>query len=88
MAIDNSVVKIPSLSTTSAVEKVDLQGVGGQVTFNNGVYLSQESLNKPLPKSLYKVWSNNNKLYLLERETTKLNLSSIPFHLKPTECLR
>jgi len=72
MAIDNSVVKIPSLSTTSAVEKVDLQGVGGQVTFNNGVYLSQESLNKPLPKSLYKVWSNNNKLYLLERETTKI----------------
>jgi len=72
MAIDNSVVKIPSLSTTSGVEKVDLQGVGGQVTFNNGVYLSQESLNKSLPKSLYKVWSNNNKLYLLERETTKI----------------
>jgi hypothetical protein len=70
MAIDNSVIKIPSLMSVSSTEKMDVSSQ--QVTFNNGVYIFNSSLNKPLSKSLYKIWSNNNKIYLFERDSTKV----------------
>jgi hypothetical protein len=56
--------------TVSSTEKMDVNSQ--QVTFNNGIYIFNSSLNKPLSKSLYKIWSNNNKIYLFERDTTKI----------------
>jgi len=67
MAIDKSVITIPPLMSVSATDKVT---VPQQITFNNGVFILNSSLGKPLTKSLYKVWSKGNKIYLLERETT------------------
>jgi hypothetical protein len=67
MAIDNSVITIPPLMSVNATDKVT---VPQQVTFNNGVFILNSSLGKPLTKSLYKVWSKGNKVYLFERETT------------------
>ena len=67
MAIDNSVITIPPLMSVNATDKVT---VPQQITFNNGVFILNSSLGKPLTKSLYKVWSKGNKVYLFERETT------------------
>lgn len=72
MAIDKSIIIVPPLMTVAATDKLDVTGVGEQITFNNGVYLLNGSLNKPLSKSLYKIWCNGNKMYLFERETTKI----------------
>ena len=69
MAIDNSVITIPPLMSVNATDKVT---VPQQVTFNNGVFILNSSLGKPLSKSLYKVWAKENKVYLFERETTKI----------------
>lgn len=69
MAIDNSVITIPPLMSVNATDKVT---VPQQVTFNNGVFILNSSLGKPLTKSLYKVWSKGNKVYLFERETTAI----------------
>lgn len=67
MAIDRSVITIPPLMSVNATDKVT---VPQQITFNNGVFILNSSLGKPLTKSLYKVWSKGNKVYLFERETT------------------
>lgn len=69
MAIDNSVITIPPLMSVNATDKVT---VPQQVTFNNGVFINNSSLGKPLTKSLYKIWKKNNKLYFFERETTNI----------------
>jgi len=75
MAVDNSVIFIPPVMSVSATQKIDVSTVGQQVIFNNGVFLLNSSLNKTLPKSLYKIWKKDNKLYLIERETTNFELS-------------
>ena len=69
MAIDRSVITIPPLMSVNATDKVT---VPQQVTFNNGVFILNSSLGKTLSKSLYKVWSKENKVYLFERETTSI----------------
>ena len=69
MAIDRSVITIPPLMSVNATDKVT---VPQQVTFNNGVFILNSSLGKPLSKSLYKVWAKENKVYLFERETTTI----------------
>jgi hypothetical protein len=69
MAIDRSTITIPPLMSVTATDKII---VPQQVTFNNGVFILNSSLGKPLSKSLYKVWAKENKVYLFERETTTI----------------
>jgi hypothetical protein len=69
MAIDRSIITIPPLMSVTATDKII---VPQQVTFNNGVFILNSSLGKPLSKSLYKVWAKENKVYLFERETTTI----------------
>lgn len=72
MAIDRSVIVIPGISSTSATDKVDVSLLGQDIIFNNGLFVGSQSMTKLFPKSLYKVWSRGNKIYLFERQTTKI----------------
>lgn len=72
MAKDNSLIIVPPISSVSAVQKIDPTAAGQEVVFNNGIFINKSSLSAILPKSLYKVWKKNNKLYIFERETTNI----------------
>lgn len=71
MAQDKSVIKVPGISSTQIVPKINTS-TQEELVFNNGVYISKSSLNKTLPKSLVRLWKNGNKLYLFNRDTTVL----------------
>lgn len=72
MAEDNSVIVVPPILTVTTTQKFDTSLVGQEVNFNNGIFVNKSSLTAILPKSLYKVYKKNNKIYLFERETTRI----------------
>lgn len=71
MAQDKSVIKVPGVSSTQIVPKINTSAQE-ELVFNNGVFISKSSLNKTLPKSLVRLWKNGNKLYIFDRDTTIL----------------
>jgi len=73
MVKDNSLIVVPPITSISAVQKIDPTLISQNITFNNGLFIiNKSSLSAALPKSLYKIWKKNNKIYLIERETTNI----------------
>lgn len=71
MAQDKSIIKVPGVSSTQIVPKINTSAQE-ELVFNNGVFIPKSSLNKTLPKSLVRLWKNENKLYIFDRDTTIL----------------
>lgn len=71
MAEDKSVIKVPGISSTQIVPKINTS-TQEELVFNNGIYITKSSLSKTLSKSLVRLWKNGNKLYIFNRDTTVL----------------
>ena len=71
MAQDKSIIKVPGVSSTQIVPKINTSAQE-ELVYNNGVYIAKASLNKTLPKSLVRILKGNNKIFLLDKETNFL----------------
>jgi hypothetical protein len=71
MAQDKSIIKVPGVSSTQIVPKINTSAQE-ELVYNNGVYVPKSFLRKTLPMSVVRLLKKDDKIYIFDKETTLL----------------
>lgn len=77
MSIDKTVIKISPIGFTQIVPNV--ANNVSQLIYNEGIYIKSDSLSSTLPKSVMRIYKNENnpkKIYLLSKDTSIIQAAS------------
>lgn len=80
MPVDKTIIKVPKIAFTQLYPNV-VNNIS-QLTYNEGIYLSSNSLNKTFPKSVVRIYKNPSypkKIYLLSKDTSLIQAASEAF---------